>query len=293
MHLNLIILVILFFQALQPAHAAGKTPKPTAQSNSSRHAIVFLSGDDDLPEGYKAKAGDIVSTRHGAHLRLPNGSNIELGENTSLRLTKIGGDSQATTLDLFSGNVRSSVLPMMNKGSSFSVKTPIATVGVRGTDFSVSYEPAAATSTQTASGSSEVDVFEGTVQVDQDGKSESIKSGNGLTLRRRAMIKRKIKEKIREKWESRRDNIISKVQKRYKISSDKDAKNLRKLLKKLPPEVQEEIKKKIKTRIKKAIERAKKRKAKRTEAQKKKTAARRKAAKSRREVIKDRRNRRR
>lgn len=222
------------------------------------HAVVYLSGDDTSPEGKVYKEGDIIQSQNGVALRLTDGSHLEVEAKSSVKIEKLSSKLKpdSTVIRIFHGAVRSQVA---KQPRAFYVITPTAVAGVRGTDFSVEYEPGSSTSVSSGDDVTEVDVYEGQVDLTSGEKVHPLRAGEGASASRKEAIKRKMHEKIREKWEDHREQVIERVKKRYKLGDDVKKEDLKELLKKLPEDAREELKSKIMERMKGAKERIQKR----------------------------------
>ncbi|MBN1571931.1 MAG: FecR domain-containing protein [Deltaproteobacteria bacterium] len=101
---------------------------------------VPLSGDMTVKEG------DEIMTERGAtaELFLPDGSVLKVGSASHVIIRGMGTVeiTRRTTnvFELAYGKVRAVVSPFVNKKSEFVIETENAAIGVRGTDFGVSYD---------------------------------------------------------------------------------------------------------------------------------------------------------
>lgn len=94
-----------------------------------------------LREGYHIETG----SKSFISLRLPDGSNIALPSQTSLRVERLRRIAMAGSVErefrIEKGRAGASVAPMEDSHSDFRFSTPLATSAVRGTRFRVSYDP--------------------------------------------------------------------------------------------------------------------------------------------------------
>lgn len=252
MNMRKIIPITLFLALLA-------SPARTENEN----AVVYLSGDDSVPIGQEIKEGTVLETNNGVTMRLPDGSHVEMGEKTSMRVDRLarapGGEP--TRLHLNRGSLRATVTSRPSGTTTFQISTPIAVAGVRGTDFAVAYEPDAPTAITLEEASADVDVFEGEVVVEQEGQENlSVKAGEGASASRRALRKRKVREEARERWESVRGKLVDHLRNRFKTGDSEMEPDLKEFLQKLPPELREEIKAKVKERIQKHVKKIRERK---------------------------------
>jgi hypothetical protein len=86
--------------------------------------------------------GDVVNTGHlaRARLTLDDGSVLNVGSDSLLRVLKHDAANQQTDLELTYGQVRANAVKMTKPGSGFQVRTPTAVAGVVGTDFFLGFE---------------------------------------------------------------------------------------------------------------------------------------------------------
>src|SRR5882672_1682393 len=101
---------------------------------------------------------DVVNTQASARARiaLDDGSVLNVGSDSSLKVTKHDGGAQQTELDLAYGKLRSQAQKITKTDGKFEVRTPAGVAGVVGTDFFVGYEQ--------TSGTMHLVVFEGLVK---------------------------------------------------------------------------------------------------------------------------------
>lgn len=124
-----------------PADAAeslGTVGRLQGQAEAERAATVFA-----LSEGESLRRGDLLRTGDGARLRvdLSDGSVLTLGERAELRLNDVvvpeapAGDD-GPFMELLSGAFRLVAAKISDsQAADRRVRTPVATIGIRGTDF--------------------------------------------------------------------------------------------------------------------------------------------------------------
>jgi ferric-dicitrate binding protein FerR (iron transport regulator) len=102
---------------------------------------------------------DVVNTQASARARiaLDDGSVLNVGSDSSIKVVKHDGSAQQTELELTYGKLRSQAQKITKSDGKFEVKTPAGVAGVVGTDFFVSYDA--------TTGTMNVTVFEGVVKV--------------------------------------------------------------------------------------------------------------------------------
>src|SRR5882757_2474015 len=85
---------------------------------------------------------DLVNTQANARARiaLDDGSVLNVGSESSMKVVKSDGAAQQTELDLAYGKLRSQAQKITKTDGKFEVKTPAGVAGVVGTDFYIGYE---------------------------------------------------------------------------------------------------------------------------------------------------------
>jgi ferric-dicitrate binding protein FerR (iron transport regulator) len=85
---------------------------------------------------------DLVNTQANARVRiaLDDGSVLNVGSDSSIKVTKHDSGAQQTQLDLAYGKLRSQAQKISKPDGEFEVRTPAGVAGVVGTDFYVGYE---------------------------------------------------------------------------------------------------------------------------------------------------------
>jgi ferric-dicitrate binding protein FerR (iron transport regulator) len=89
-----------------------------------------------------------------AHVSLNDGSQLNLGSDSSLRILQHDAQAQQTSLDLILGRMRGKITKLTRPGAKFEIHTPVGIAGLVGTDFSL----------LVTDGYVELMVFEGTVR---------------------------------------------------------------------------------------------------------------------------------
>ncbi len=102
---------------------------------------------------------DVVSTQANARARigLDDGSVLNVGSDSSIKVVKHDGGAQQTELELTYGKIRSQAQKITKPDGKFEVKTPAGVAGVVGTDFYTAFDG--------STGTMNVIVFEGLVKV--------------------------------------------------------------------------------------------------------------------------------
>lgn len=119
---------------------------------------------------------DVVNTQANARARvsLDDGSVLNIGSDSSVRVAKHDAGAQQTDLEIGFGKMRSQAQKISQPNGKFEVHTPAGVAGVVGTDFYVGYENNVMT----------VIVFEGVVRVcNLAGVCVTLNAGQMTTLR--------------------------------------------------------------------------------------------------------------
>jgi hypothetical protein len=119
---------------------------------------------------------DTVNTQANARARvaLDDGSVLNVGSDSSVKVAKHDAGAQQTDLEVGFGKMRSQAQKISKPGGKFEVHTPAGVAGVVGTDFYVSYENNIMT----------VIVFEGVVKTcNLAGACVEVKAGQTTTVR--------------------------------------------------------------------------------------------------------------
>ncbi len=134
-----LLTVLLVFPMPLPAQgrSAGAIQRLIGSVNLQHDRRVLLASS-----GAKLFWGDIVSTLQDgrARIALDDGSILNVGSNSSLKIIQHDAATQQTQVQLAYGRLRASAVRLARSGSSFQVRTPTAVAGVVGTDFTLTYE---------------------------------------------------------------------------------------------------------------------------------------------------------
>lgn len=131
----------------------------------------------DAFDGMQLISEDTVEVGSEAFLELlaDEDKHICAEENTGFTLISTGtSESGYLCVNLLYGKGLFTIDNKLGENSSFEVKTPNATLSVRGTSFSVEYDISA--------GETNVEVFEGTVWASHDGTEDILNAGDTIVL---------------------------------------------------------------------------------------------------------------
>jgi len=139
------LLLTIFLYSFVPSVSFAQQPTATISALSGE---VLVSGQTVIV-GTILSAGDTIRTQAGASvvLELSDGSEIHLGEKTQINiadLTQTATGVRVSYIKLLAGRLRALLSPgHQQEGSSFTIETPNAQVGVKFSqpDVEVSYDP--------------------------------------------------------------------------------------------------------------------------------------------------------
>lgn len=118
---------------------SSQAPQRAGEVSRLIPAVNIDRGDQRLVAEAQAPVfwRDVVATQRLARARiaLEDGSILNVGSNSSLRIIQHDAQAQQTELQLNFGRVRAKVAHLAHPGAKFEIHTPVATAGVVGTDF--------------------------------------------------------------------------------------------------------------------------------------------------------------
>ena len=155
---------LMWFTALLVSMALALPPGLLAQGAQSAGQISRLIPTVNLQHGTRVQLasagakvlwGDTVTTDRGgrARITLDDGSILNVGSDSSMRIVQHDAANQRTQVQLAYGRLRASAVRLARAGSSFEVRTPTAVAGVVGTDFVLDF----------TNGMTSIHVYEGSV----------------------------------------------------------------------------------------------------------------------------------
>lgn len=156
-------------------------PAQAAVSVIRGNAIVRVGGEDKpLSVGTLLNTGDIIRTDANSSLsvRFIDGSQVLLLKDSTLKLDNLTAYPNTgmanTQLKLETGRVETQVKPLKGAASRYEIRTPMAQLGVRGTDFRVGAD--------TSSNTGSTEVLSGAVQAENDAGTVDVQQGFGSVI---------------------------------------------------------------------------------------------------------------
>jgi ferric-dicitrate binding protein FerR (iron transport regulator) len=156
--------------------SAGKVSRLVPQvqiDRASEHLVAAVSDpiywNDGLRSGPTGRA----------HITLKDGSQLNLGSDSSLRILQHDAQAQQTSLDLLMGHLRGKITKLTRSGAKFEIRTPVGVAGLVGTDLSL----------LVTNDYVELMVFDGTVRFTTlDGQSTTVTPGMKLRISRAGVL---------------------------------------------------------------------------------------------------------
>ena len=137
------LVVLLCLALVVPPDVAAQAGQHAGQVTRMIPAVNIQRGAQQLAAAAQAPVNweDLVNTqRQGrARIGLDDGSVLNVGSESSLRVTKHDPGAQQTQIDLIYGRIRSNAVRLARPDAKFEVHTPVGVAGVVGTDFYVFY----------------------------------------------------------------------------------------------------------------------------------------------------------
>jgi ferric-dicitrate binding protein FerR (iron transport regulator) len=150
--LAMLVSVALAFAPVLPAQeqSAGQISREIPNVNLQHGSKV-----QPAAAGAKVLWGDVVTTDRGglARIALDDGSILNVGADSQLRVIQHDAANQRTQVQLLYGKLRASAVHLARAGSNFEVRTPTAVAGVVGTEFAL----------EAANNTTSLEVYEGSV----------------------------------------------------------------------------------------------------------------------------------
>ena len=114
----------------------GAIPAETVQKQGAGEALPLNLHDD-------VNWKDVVKTENTGRVRIAllDGSVLNVGARSEMRIVEHNAQTEQTQIEMTLGRMRSHVVKLTKKGSSFEVKTQTAVIGVVGTTFIVEATP--------------------------------------------------------------------------------------------------------------------------------------------------------
>ena len=156
-------------------------PAQAAVSVIRGNATVRVGGEDKpLTVGAMLNSGDIIRTDPNSSLsvRFIDGSQALLLKDSTLKLDNLTAypntEMANTQLKLETGRIETQVKPLKGAASRYEIRTPMAQLGVRGTDFRVGADA--------SSNTSSTEVLSGAVKAENDAGTVDVTQGFGTVI---------------------------------------------------------------------------------------------------------------
>src|SRR5258707_5577242 len=124
--------------------ASPDTPQRAGEVSRVIPAVSIARGTKTIAANAKTAVDwlDVVNTQASARARiaLDDGSVLNVGSDSSIKVVKHDGGAQQTELELTYGKIRSQAQKITKADGKFEVKTPAGVAGVVGTDFYIAFE---------------------------------------------------------------------------------------------------------------------------------------------------------
>src|ERR1700757_2212241 len=124
--------------------AAPDTPQRAGEVSRVIPAVSIARGGKTISASAKTVVDwqDVVSTQASARARvaLDDGSVLNVGSDSSIKVLKHDGGTQQTELELTFGKIRSQAQKITKPDGKFEVKTPAGVAGGGGAGFFVGFE---------------------------------------------------------------------------------------------------------------------------------------------------------
>lgn len=161
-------------EASSPAAGQVSRLAPQVQIDRGQQHLVAAVSDrvywnDDLRSGPTGRA----------HVTLNDGSQLNLGSDSSLIVVQHDAQAQQTSLDLLIGRIRGKITKLTQSSGKFEIHTPVGIAGLVGTDFSLFV----------TNDSTELMVFDGAVRFTPlNGPAITVNAGNVLRISRSGAV---------------------------------------------------------------------------------------------------------
>lgn len=179
------LILVPAFSGAAPSATSKATPSKSKSKSDVKPRAVFTnvkgkvevkkkgSKNRSVKKDSTASVGDrIVADKDAnATLRLFDGSELKIGSKTDFQLTKLteGEKDKNIKFKLAAGKLWAKVKKLASRRSSFEIEAGGVVCGVRGTEYSVQYDP--------ESGKVILDVDDGTVWTDSNGQTHTFTAG--------------------------------------------------------------------------------------------------------------------
>jgi FecR protein len=128
-----------------PAEIAAQTAQQAGKISLAMPIAYLLRGSQQINAEATLPVlwGDVINTGHLARVRvtLEDGSVLNIGSDSNLRVAKHDAAAQQTDLELNYGRVRAKAVKLVKPDAHFEIRTPVGVAGVVGTEIIVVLNP--------------------------------------------------------------------------------------------------------------------------------------------------------
>lgn len=145
--IGLIMSIMILITMVIPSSMTYAAQRVAKVESMQGEVTVYKSGQEKEYKGFKGMSlseGDRIETgkKSWVLLRIDKDKGVKIGDNTTINISELKdlGEGNSTQFQVLKGKVWNEVKEKLNSNSKYEIKTPTAVMGVRGTEFFVSYE---------------------------------------------------------------------------------------------------------------------------------------------------------
>lgn len=145
--IGLIMSIMILITMVMPSSMTYAAQRVAKVESMQGEVTVYKSGQEKEYKGFKGMSlseGDRIETgkKSWVLLGIDKDKGVKIGDNTTINISELKdlGEGNSTQFQVLKGKVWNEVKEKLNSNSKYEIKTPTAVMGVRGTEFFVSYE---------------------------------------------------------------------------------------------------------------------------------------------------------
>lgn len=145
--IGLIMSMMILITVVIPSSMTYAAQRVAKVESMQGEVTVYKSGQEKEYKGFKGMSlseGDRIETgkKSWVLLGIDKDKGVKIGDNTTINISELKdlGEGNSTQFQVLKGKVWNEVKEKLNSNSKYEIKTPTAVMGVRGTEFFVSYE---------------------------------------------------------------------------------------------------------------------------------------------------------